>query len=77
MPSLANVASRARALKRGACLEYGWERVSTRTSIPYSFNKLTNFPAEWLECPMVNTQFFTAPLSSIAFSFPGNVTDEG
>jgi hypothetical protein len=42
-------------LKCGACLEYGRERVSTRTSIPYPFNRPASFSAEWLECPIVNT----------------------
>lgn len=43
------------ALKCGACLEYGRERMSTNTSIPCSFNRLANFFAEWLECPIVKT----------------------
>ena len=51
--------------------------MSMRISIPYPFRKPTNFSAEWLEWPMVNTLFFTAPLSPMAQSFPGNVTDEG
>jgi hypothetical protein len=29
--------------------------VSTRTSISCSFNRPTNFFAEWLECPIVKT----------------------
>jgi hypothetical protein len=44
-----------RALKCGACPEYGCERVSTRTSISCSFNRLVNFSAEWFECPIVKT----------------------
>src|SRR5215212_11565514 len=77
MPSLDNVASRAHALKRGACLEYGCERMSTRTSIPYAFNKLRNFSVEWLEWPTVNTRLlFTTPMSPVACSSMGKLTDE-
>ena len=43
------------ALNCGACLEYGCERVSTRTSIPYLFNRPASLSAEWLECPTVKT----------------------
>jgi len=41
------------ALKCGACLEYGCERMSATTSIPCCFNRPTNFAAEWLEWPIV------------------------
>src|SRR5215204_4021426 len=43
------------ALNCGACLEYGRERMSTRTSIPCLLNRTVNFSAEWLECPIVKT----------------------
>jgi hypothetical protein len=43
------------ALNCGACLEYGRERMSTKTSIPCLLNRKANFSAEWLECPTVNT----------------------
>jgi hypothetical protein len=53
MPSPDRVASISLALKCGAYLEYGCERVSTRISIPYPFNRMANSSAEWLECPIV------------------------
>ena len=43
------------ALNCGACLEYGRERMSTRTSILCLFNSAASLSAEWLECPIVNT----------------------
>jgi hypothetical protein len=54
-PVVRKVALRSSMLKCGACLEYGCERVSARTSTLCPTNRPTNFFAEWLEWPIVKT----------------------